>query len=84
MGSTEFAGSHEPDQGDGDEIEDHDENETPEIISRSIKDRPAHISAQSRTDPEDTFESSIDPSEVSSFIEVGCNGHKKRSGGAPS
>jgi hypothetical protein len=71
MGSTEFAGRHDPDQGDRDEIEDKDEDESPEITSRSVEDHPAHIGAQSRTYSEDAFKGSIDPSEISSCLEVG-------------
>ena len=44
-GSTKSAGSHEPNEGDRDEIQDHDEDETPEITSRSVEDRSAHIGA---------------------------------------
>ena len=83
MDSTESTGRQKPDQRYRDKIEDNDEDEIPEIISHSVKDRPAHIGAQSGTYPEDTFKGSIDPSEILSFIEVGCNGHKKQSGAAP-
>ena len=78
----ELTGCHEPNQGDRDEIEDHDKDESPEIISRPVEDWSAHIGAQSRTDAKHTLKGSIDPSEISSFIEVGGNGHEKWRGGA--
>ena len=84
MRSAMFSGCHDPNQRNRDETEDHDEDESPEIISRPVKDHTAHIGAQSRTDTKDTLKGSVDPSEIPSLIEVGCNGHEEGSSGTPS